>query len=130
MRTGHVEQPGDKHSGRRIHDQMMRQNAHRGIRLTSEPARPQLGYQGTERGAFPDKAAVAAPIDKIDMHVDNGGPARWWRAWVRQPRQSDQPDLLQKRTEFRREAVPGRRQYRQKAVAEQSAQAIAAGGQV
>ena len=77
MGAGDRDQTLDKRRGRPVRDQMMRQQADRPFRrLDAEAARPQLADQGAERGGLADKAAIAAPRHRIDMHVEGGEAGR------------------------------------------------------
>jgi len=61
----------DKRPGRGIRDQMMRQQADRPVRrLGAKPAGLELVDQPAESGGLADKAVVAMPGHRVDMHIE------------------------------------------------------------
>ncbi len=75
MAAGYCRQAVEKGRGRAVHDQVMRQDADRRRVVIVEPPRAQLADKEAQRCVGPDKAAVAAPGDEIEMDV-KGGDAR------------------------------------------------------
>ncbi len=120
-RARQPQQPVEKHTSRLVVDEMVGEDSGRlvGIRLAAA-ARPQMPDNSAERRCFADKPPTFAPRDQVNMDIGREHARR-------RPRRAARLDLrnrfdagaCEKRQKGVVEAVPRRRQDRERTGAEQ-----------